>query len=72
MSSSAEVKGGVTHSLTQLHFQDTKMYQVAEVEHMEGQKRREGNHETLFAQLHTDLESLLVVFMLHVMFRVPG
>lgn len=48
------------------------MYQVAEVEHMEGQKRREGNHETLFAQLHTDLESLLVVFMLHVMFRVPG
>lgn len=48
------------------------MYQAAEVEHMEVQKKQEGNHETLFAQLHIELRSLPLVFRLHVMLRVPG
>lgn len=57
------------HSLTRLHFQDTKMHQAAQAEHMEVQKR--GNHGTLSAQLHNEKSNPLVVSIRHVMFCMP-
>lgn len=45
------------------------MHRVAQVEHMEVQKR--GNHGTLYAQLHNEKSNPLVVSILHVMFSVP-
>lgn len=61
--------GGPDRLLTPLHFQDAKMHQTAQAEHMEVQKR--GNHGTLSAQLHNEKRNTLVVSILHVMFRGP-
>lgn len=63
-------EGGLPdRSMTRLHFQDTKMHQAAQAEHMEVQKR--GNHGTLSAQLHNEKSNLLAVSILHVMFSGP-